>query len=91
MLDLEIDKVIEWDVEGVGDLDIFGNARVVLAGFDTGDDSLVGMHHECESLLREILRDAMRLDLLTKAMNAVLHLFLFIVHGAKGTLMTNRA
>jgi len=88
---LEVDERVEGDVEGVGDFDIFGDARVVLAGLDAGDDGLVGVHHEGEPLLGKVLGNAMRPDLLTKRVNAGLHLFLFVVHGAKGTLMTNQS
>lgn len=52
---------------------------------------LVGVHHEGEPLLGKVLGNAMRPDLLTKRVNAGLHLFLFVVHGAKGTLMTNQS
>lgn len=88
---LEVDERVEGDVEGVGDFDVFGDARVVLAGLDAGDDGLVGVHHEGEPLLGKVLGNAMRPDLLTKRVNAGLHLFLFVVHGAKGTLMTNQS
>lgn len=64
---------------------------VVLAGLDAGDDGLVGVHHEGEPLLGKVLGNAMRPDLLTKRVNAGLYLFLFVVHGAKGTLMTNQS
>lgn len=50
-----------------------------------------GVHHEGEPLLGKVLGNAMRPDLLTKRVNAGLHLFLFVVHGAKGTLMTNQS
>ena len=88
---LEVDEGAQGDVEGVGDFALFGDARVVLAGLDAGDDGLVGVHHEGEPLLGKVLGNAMRPDLLTKRVNAGLHLFLFVVHGAKGTLMTNQS
>lgn len=56
-----------------------------------GDDGLVGVHHEGKPLLGKVLGNAMRPDLLTKRVNAGLHLFLFVVHGAKSTLMTNQS
>ena len=47
---------------------------VVLAGLDAGDDGLVGVHHEGKPLLGKVLGNAMRPDLLTKRVNAGLHL-----------------
>lgn len=88
---LEVDKGAQGNIKGIGDFDVFGDARVVLAGLDAGDDGLVGVHHEGEPLLGKVLGNAMRPDLLTKRVNAGLHLFLFVVHGAKGTLMTNQS
>jgi hypothetical protein len=49
------------------------------------------VHHEGKPLLGKVLGNAMRPDLLTKRVNAGLHLFLFVVHGAKSTLMTNQS
>lgn len=43
---LEVDEGAQGNIEGIGDFDIFGDARVVLAGLDAGDDGLVGVHHE---------------------------------------------
>ena len=86
-----VDRIYVGNIEGIGDFDIFGDARVVLAGLDAGDDGLVGVHHEGKPLLGKVLGNAMRPDLLTKRVNAGLHLFLFVVHGAKSTLMTNQS
>lgn len=88
---LEVDEGAQGNIEGIGDFDIFGDARVVLAGLDAGDDGLVGVHHEGKPLLGKVLGNAMRPDLLTKRVNAGLHLFLLVVHGAKSTLMTNQS